>query len=87
MYAAVNHMAKLVKASSPFKDDDPDSIPLPFHETIDLFRMIEESLWVSAESDASRTPWFCKRPKHTTLIRVLSDPDFEKLRLHRVGNI
>ena len=86
MYAAITHIVALLKNSSPFAGEDPDSIPLPFHEKIFLFRMVEEA-HRKRLSDPEKTPWFTKKPQYKTFIWLLGDPDFAKLKFHRVVRI
>ena len=89
MTAAIALLVELMKNSSPFKhsDEDPDSIPVPFHEKIFLYRMIVREFWESVVSDPARAPIFSKKPKYRTFLDALRQPRFKDLAFHRAVKI
>ncbi|CAK0866806.1 unnamed protein product, partial [Prorocentrum cordatum] len=87
MIAGIQHIVRVLVASSPLQNADPDVVELPFHEKKFLFRMLVEDLWVKARAERRRTPLFSKPPKYSTFIRALQLPVFAKLRFHRMVSL
>ncbi|CAK0833225.1 unnamed protein product, partial [Prorocentrum cordatum] len=87
MVAGIQHVVRVLVASSPLQNADPDVIELPLHEKNLLFRMLVEDLWVKARAERGRTPLFSNPPKYSTFIRVVQFPEFSKLRFHRMVSL
>ena len=96
MYAAVTLAVSLLRASSPFPEDDADVALMPFSHKIVLFHMLLQACWnptagLAASVSATSLGNFrftAGRPTYSTFKKVLGHPDFKNtLRFHRCVKI
>jgi hypothetical protein len=88
MESALLMLVELLRNSSPFRNPDPEAIPLPFSEKKVLWKMLlhrYEAARGSSPAGPSMAILFSKRPRLRTFYRVLRTcPELKKVRFHRV---
>jgi hypothetical protein len=88
MESALLMLVELLRNSSPFRNADPDAIPLPFSEKKVLWKMLlhrYDATLGSSAAGPSMKILFSKRPHIKTFYRVLKTcPALKKVRFHRV---
>ena len=93
MYSALTFVVDLLRKSSPFADDDADTVLLPFHHKVVMYDMLRSAFWepsrfeASAASSATHGLRFTREPRRRTFWRVLAHPDFAKVKFHRCVKI
>lgn len=88
MESALLMLVELLRNSSPFKNTDPEAIPLPFSEKKVLWKMLlhrYEAARGSSPAGPSMAILFSKRPRLKTFYHVLRTCQaLKKVRFHRV---
>ena len=81
IHGAILIVVRHFQDSSPLPNPDPEEIILPFREKIYLFRLLQ--LW-NVRREALGTPLFSRQPSYRLFLKVLTRPEFGKIRFHRV---
>ena len=90
MHGALMVLCQSLRDQMPLKDSNPDLVNLPLSKPVQLFRMLQSWYEKSVASAASSTcsePLLPKPPQYSTFRRVMRDPEFAKVRFHRVVEI